>query len=274
MARDRDRVAMDVGNAKQPKTPRSGTEWPLAGTPRLPAHAWPAPPGVVWPKLHEDGRGPLNLGLPPPHSKKAAAAQVKEATEGAEGAYTLKEAMRLTVTAKPWNEAGQLVESGRSGLLVAPQLGTARPPRTAPPCSGLLHALDRRAQAAQIATRGCVVRRHQHLPIPRRFQPDQKLSAPFGQLSHPGLITFGNFPQDGHYDYLHSHIATHCTAYCLLAAGRPLPLTIQPHCHLLLTAHYLLAAGRSLLAARAARLSSHRSGGRPRGRGSMLKVPP
>ena len=32
-----------------------------------------------------------------------------------------------------------------------------------------------------------------------RFQPDRKLSAPFGQLSHPGLITFGNFPQDDPY---------------------------------------------------------------------------
>ena len=114
MARDRDRVAMDVGNAKQPKTPRTGTEWPSVGTPRLPARAYPAPAGVGWPKLHEDGRGPLNLGLPPPHSKKAVAAQTQVA-EGVEGAYTLKEAMRLTVQSKPWNEEedrklAQLVE--------------------------------------------------------------------------------------------------------------------------------------------------------------------
>ena len=149
LARDRDRVAMDVGNAKQPKvtlsltltlalsltlaltltptlnptltltkTPRTGTEWPLAGTPRLPARAYPPPAGVVWPKLHEDGRGPLNLGLPPPHSKKVA-----QVNEGAEGAYTLKEAMRLTVQSRPWNEVGPPVGSG---FWVAPQPGTAQ----------------------------------------------------------------------------------------------------------------------------------------------------
>ena len=129
-ARDRDRVAMDVGNAKQPKTPRTGTEWPLAGTPRLPARAYPAPAGVAWPKLHEDGRGPLNLGLLPPHSKKAVA--TVQVNEVAEGAYTLKEAMRLTVQSKPWNEAGRPVGSG---LSVAPQPSTARPPRTDPPGS-------------------------------------------------------------------------------------------------------------------------------------------
>ena len=147
LARDRDRVAMDVGNAKQPKvtlslsltlaltlaltptlaltlaltltkTPRTGTEWPLAGTPRLPARAYPPPAGVVWPKLHEDGRGPLNLGLPPPHSKKVA-----QVNEGAEGAYTLKEAMRLTVQSRPWNEVRPPVGSG---FWVAPQPGTAQ----------------------------------------------------------------------------------------------------------------------------------------------------
>jgi chloride channel 7 len=32
-----------------------------------------------------------------------------------------------------------------------------------------------------------------------RFQPDKRLSAPFGQLSHPGLITFGKFPQPDPY---------------------------------------------------------------------------
>ena len=100
------------------KTPRTGTEWPLAGTPRLPARAYPPPAGVVWPKLHEDGRGPLNLGLPPPHSKKVA-----QVNEGAEGAYTLKEAMRLTVQSRPWNEVRPPVGSG---FWVAPQPGTAQ----------------------------------------------------------------------------------------------------------------------------------------------------
>ena len=154
MARDRDCVAMDVGNAKkQSKTPRTATEWPLVGTPRLPARAYPAAAGVTWPKLHEDGRGPLNLGLLPPHSKKAVAAV--QVNEVAEGAYTLKEAMRLTVQSKPWNEAGRPV--GR-GLSVAPQLGTAQhspAPLTDPPGSRALHALSRRAQAAQIGARGC-----------------------------------------------------------------------------------------------------------------------
>jgi hypothetical protein len=73
---------------------------------------------VVWPKLHEDGRGPLNLGLPPPHPKKVA-----QVTEGAEGAYTLKEAMRLTVQSRPWNEVGPPVGSG---FWVAPQPGTSQ----------------------------------------------------------------------------------------------------------------------------------------------------
>ena len=127
MARDRDCVAMDVGNAKkQSKTPRTATEWPLVGTPRLPARAYPAAAGVTWPKLHEDGRGPLNLGLPPPHSKKAAAAA--QVNEVAEGAYTLKEAMRLTVQSKPWNEAGRPVGKRHyRGGLSRWRLSSARP---------------------------------------------------------------------------------------------------------------------------------------------------
>ena len=40
--------------------------------------------------------------------------------------------------------------------LVAPQLGTGRPPRTdPPPAAGLLHALTRSAPAAQVSMRGC-----------------------------------------------------------------------------------------------------------------------
>ena len=165
MARDRDRVAMNVGNAKQPKTPRGGTEWPPAGTPRLPTRAYPAAAGVGWPKLHEDGRGPLNLGLPPPHSKKAAAAQIKEGMLGCadQEAYTLKEAMRLTVTAKPWNEADRPVESG---LSVASQRGSPAPSAAPARCwrirqalgwlcwaLGRLSALERRARGDPVPLR-------------------------------------------------------------------------------------------------------------------------
>ena len=78
------------------KAPRAPT-WPSAGTPRLVGHAYPRAPGVIVPKIAEDGSGPLDLGLEPPRKVRKLG---KASTED----YSLKEALRLTVTAKPWND--------------------------------------------------------------------------------------------------------------------------------------------------------------------------
>ena len=76
--------------------------WPAHGTPRLVGRKYPAWPGVSRkPKLPEDGSGPLNLGVPPPGKKGSAAGG---SAEGKEKSYSLKEAMQLKVTLKPWND--------------------------------------------------------------------------------------------------------------------------------------------------------------------------
>ena len=81
---------------------------------------------------------------------------------GGEGATTGLSTKATTVTTAtaaasvaPRRWARQFVGSG---FLVAPQLGTAQhspAPLTDPPGSRALHALSRRAQAAQIGARGC-----------------------------------------------------------------------------------------------------------------------
>ena len=77
-----------------------------------------------WPKLHEDGRGPLQLGLPPPNKKVPA----KEAKEEEDGACSLKEAMRLTVRAAAWTEEEdrKLAASSRSRAWRTTRCSSAR----------------------------------------------------------------------------------------------------------------------------------------------------
>ena len=45
--------------------------WPPVGTPRMVGRGFPRPPGVPLPRIHEDGSGPLDLGLEPPRKKQA-----------------------------------------------------------------------------------------------------------------------------------------------------------------------------------------------------------
>ena len=63
---------------------------PLPGTPRLVGRVYPRPPGVMQPKIAEDGSGPLDLGLEPPR-------KLRKAAKAGGDDYTIKEAMRLTV---------------------------------------------------------------------------------------------------------------------------------------------------------------------------------
>ena len=86
---------------------------PAAGTPRLVDRPFPPPPGVAAPRIADDGSGPLDLGLEPPR-------KAKKASKGGSEEYTLKEAMRLTVSAKPWND-----EEDQKLIAAVTRLGSA-----------------------------------------------------------------------------------------------------------------------------------------------------
>jgi len=66
-------------------------------TTRIVGRPFPPAPGVVPPQPPADGSGPLDLGVEPPRKGKVL-------TKKEEEEMSLTEAMRLTVTAKPWTD--------------------------------------------------------------------------------------------------------------------------------------------------------------------------